>query len=354
MAGLVCVGALASPAAAAPPAGQAAGAWRPKLLFGTVNFNDQLAKHPDQWRQAAARMDGMLLHVHFFVRGMSAPGKAKIEGAEETIRGLAPLLKGKANVIELTYHLTGPDSSPERIARDHGAQVARMEKEFGIPVTGVNVDWILSQIAVQEAETPRNDSESDINYGRRVTKGLLAKSERYVKAFRQAGRDEPLYAVFPPAYMGEGDWAGVGKNPRPGVTLGGVLGGLFAVGYDGFVADSPLGLLRHPTYKQKGYWHALQAVQAVCRRDGKQFGFIVNNNNDKDGPAYDAQFQADVLEVADVLQEAGLRPDTLIVESWYKGPFRLAPDTEAGTLTNTFLRLADKVQAAPRGGSKSK
>ena len=342
----MCVVALQ--ASAAPPATSptTTAAWNPALLFGTVNFNEQLADDAAAWRRADARMDGMLLHVHFFVRGMAAPGTAKVDGAAETIRRLAPALKDKANVLELTYHLTGPDSSPERIARDHAAQVARIENEFGIPVAAVNVDWILSQIEVQAAETPPVEGEADADYGRRLTAGLIAKSERYVKAFRAAGRDEPLYAVFPPAYLGEGpDWPGVGRHPRPGMTLTDVLGGLFSVGFDGFTADSPLNLLRNPDLRAKGYWRALEAVEAVCRRDGKRFGFIVNGNNEKDGGDYDAQFQSDVLAVADLLREAGLRPDTLIVESWYRGPFRLAPDATPGTLTNTFLRLADSLDA---------
>ncbi len=325
------------------PTPKTAALWKPKLLFGTVNFNDQLAKNPDQWRRGAARMDGMLLHLHFFVRQMSAPGAQKVEGAEATIRQLAPMLQNKANVIELTYHIRDTTSSPEAIALDHARQIERMEKEFGIPIAGVNVDWILSGLAVQMTETPRQPTESDDAYFTRILKGVLAKSARYVAAFRAAGRGEALIAVFPPLYVDEGPWTNARSEVRPGITTSRILNGLFDLGFDGFTADSPFFILANPAYRTAGYYDALRSIEWTCKQRGKAFGFIVNGNNSEDGAAYDARFAKTSLEALDLVRAAGLRPDAIILESWYKGPFNLVPETQSDTLTGTFLSIAQKL-----------
>ncbi|MES2459587.1 MAG: hypothetical protein V4671_03330, partial [Armatimonadota bacterium] len=135
--------------------------WHPKLLFGTVNFHEQLAQKPQQWQKTAARVDGMLLHIHFWVRNMTTPGNQKVENVDAIKRAIAPSLQNKENVVELTYHIRDTTSSPEAIGRDHAAQVERLEKEFGIPITAVNVDWIIGSFEVQQIETPRLTGESD-------------------------------------------------------------------------------------------------------------------------------------------------------------------------------------------------
>lgn len=326
--------------------------WRPQLLFGGVNFHEQLAQNPQQWQKTAARMDGMLLHIHFWVRNKNVPSDTKvksttIENADAIKRGIAPSLRNKNNVIELTYHIRDATSSPETIALDHAAQVERLEKEIGIPISAVNVDWILGGLEVQKAETPRAAGESDDVYFTRILNGVVAKSARYVTAFRAAGRTEKLIAVFPPIYMDEGPWTNVRKAVRPGLTTSRIVNALFDIGFDGFTADSPYYLLANPTYRAAGYYDALRSIQWTCHQRGKSFGFIINGDNGENDPqAYDATFAKTSLEALELVRVAGLRPDQIVFESWFKGPFKLVPETQENTFTNTLLKIATKLDAA--------
>lgn len=317
--------------------------WKPQLYFGTVNFNDQLTNR-DAWKETAARTDGMLLHIHYFVRHMNTPANQKVEGVEDTTRRLAPALAGKPNIIELTYHIRDAATSPEEIARTHAQNIESIEK-LGIPIAAVNVDWILGGLDVQAQETPRRTDETDDAYFTRIIQGVVDKSARYVKAFRAAGRDEKLIAVFPPVYVDEGPWTNVRQKQRPGVTTSRILNGLFDVGFDGFTADSPYFILSNPTYKAGGYYDALRSIQWTCHQRGKSFGVIINGDNSKSGGEYDTQFATESLDALNMVIGAELRPEQLVSESWYKGPFSLVPETQKGTYTNTVLQLRQRLNA---------
>lgn len=297
----------------------------------------------------------MVLHLHYFVRHMNTPQNQKIADVESTIRKIAPALRDKSNLFELTYHIRNTDSSPEDIAKMHAQNIEDIEAA-GIPVSSVNVDWILSGfdvqvdhlsgLDVQSEQTPRLAGESDDVYVTRILDGVLAKSARYVAAFRAAGRDEKLIAVFPPIYIDEGPWTNVRKEKRPGITASRVLNGLFDIGFDGFTAGSPYFVLSNPAYRAAGYFDALRSIEWTCHQRNKSFGFIINGNNEKEGAAYDAQFQENTLASLKLVREAGLRPDQIVVESWYKGPFELVPETKPGTLTHTVLQVAEALDKA--------
>ncbi|BCM93702.1 hypothetical protein IAD21_05593 [Abditibacteriota bacterium] len=340
------LGLLATPLTAQTvPAPSTPAGWHPQLLFGTVNFNEQLANSPQQWQKTAARADGMLLHIHFWVRHMSTPSNNKVENAEAIERAIAPSLQGKKNIVELTYHIRDTGSSPEEIGRDHAAQVEKLEKDIGVSIDAVNVDWILSGFEVQMGEMPRQDNETDDVYFTRILNGVLAKSARYVAAFRAEGRTEKLIAVFPPIYMDEGPWTNARKQKRPGLTTSRVLNGLFDAGFDGFTADSPYFVLSNPTYRVAGYYDALRSIEWTCHQRGKSFGIILNGDNQEVGVAYDVQFGKTSLEALGLVRDAGLRPDQLVLESWYKGPFTLVPEDQAGTFSNTVMQVAAKLDA---------
>ncbi len=316
--------------------------WRPQLYFGTVNFNDQLTAL-DQWKQTAARTDGMLLHLHFFIRHLTTPGNQNVPNAAETIQKIAPNLAGKPNIIELTFHIQNAASSPEEIARTHAKNIADIEKA-GIPIAGVDVDWILSILDVETRQTMRLPSETDDHYFTRVLQGVIAKSARYVRAFRAAGRVEKLYAVFPPLYVDEGRWQNARKVVRGGITVSRILNGLFDAGFDGFTADSPYFILSNPTYKAAGYYDALHSIETTCHQRGKSFGIIINGDNKETSDAYDRQFAKTSLDALDLVMSAGLRPDQIISESWYKGPYHLVPETTPGSYTNTVLEIARRLK----------
>jgi hypothetical protein len=318
----------------------------PLLLFGTVNFNQQLADHPDQWRQTAQQTDGMLLHVHYFVRGKDTlGGNYSREQVVSVGKALAPALAGKQNCLELTFHIRDATTDPAALAREHAKNVADIERDMGIPITDVNVDWILSIFEVARTAAPRTASESDTEFADRLVTAAKAKSRIYVDAFRAAGRTERLHAVFPPVYLNQGPWQRRGRNVEPGtVQLTEVLTALFEAGFDGFTADTPLFLIADKQMEQQGYHDALRAAQEVCQTRGKTFGMIVNEDVDHRhklpaGDEWDRVYQQGCLEVISRLPAMRLRPQRIIVESWYKGPYTLVPETAPGSFTHTVLQV---------------
>lgn len=320
------------------------GPYRPRLYFGTVNSNAQLLE-AGGWPRTRARVDGMLLHLHFFLRHMETPGNRIVTNADKVIRGLAPLLAGKSNLIELTFHIRDAKSSPEQIGRTHASNIAALES-LGIPIAGVTADWILSILEVQTNETPRTAGEAREAFGQRILAGVVDKSARYLSAFRASGRSEPVYAVYPPLYLDEGPWTNARRVDRFGLTTSRIVEGLARVGFAGFVADSPFGVMANATYRGQGYFDALRSIQATCRSRGIVFGLILNGDNKAEaGEAYDLEYGANTVDALSLLLEQGLRPDPLVLESWYRGPYRLVPETLPGSFTHTVLEVARRLDA---------
>lgn len=323
--------------------GFAAEAWNPRLYFGTVNSNQQLLDGP-AWAKTRDRVDGMLLHLHFFVRHMETPGNKVISNADTVIRGLTPLLKGKPNLMELTFHIQNSKSSPEEIGRGHASNLAYLES-LGIPVAGVTADWILSIWSVATNEVQRREGEAREDYGKRVLQNMVGKSARYIRAFRAAGGKQAVHAVFPPVYMDEGRWVNARKSDRLGLNSSDIVLALGEVGFAGFVADSPFGIMQNPDYQAQGYLEALKRIEARCREKGLTFGLILNGDSKAEaGEAYDLDFGKNCLEGLELLKREGLRPDPLVLESWYRGPYRLVPETAPGTFTHTVLEIGSNLK----------
>ncbi len=59
----------------------------PKFYFGTVNYQEQLTNLPS-WKEALEASDGMLLHLHFWVRKMSTAPTKTVSNADAIIRGI--------------------------------------------------------------------------------------------------------------------------------------------------------------------------------------------------------------------------------------------------------------------------
>ena len=321
------------------------------VLFGTVNFNQQLADHPEQWQQTARRTDGMLLHVHYFVRGKDTLGGTYARDEVLAVgRKIAPSLAAKQNCVELTFHIRSDRTDPAAIAREHAKDIDEIERLMGIPISDVNVDWILSILDVAARQNPPHEGESTADHARRLAAAAGDTTRAYVRAFREAGRDERLHAVFPPVYVNQGRWNRRGKPvPHAGVQNTEVIARIFDAGFDGFTADSPLYLIEDKQLEAQGYHDALRAIQELCRGRGKDFGIIVNQDVDHvdqalRGDAWDAAYQAGCMEVIRRLPKMGLAPKRLIVESWYKGPFALVPETKHGTFTHTVLQVEEAIR----------
>ena len=305
-----------------------------RFYFGTVNFQDQLT-HPETWQQSIAAADGMLLHGHFFLKHLSTPSNAKVADADAIIAKIAPSLAGKNNVLEEAFHIhPGSSNSPEEIARSHVRDIEDLQRR-GIPVSALDVDWILSIFDVVSAQVPAETPQR----GEVILQKLVDLSARYVKAFRATGHQEALYLIFPPLYMDEGRWINARKVDRYGITTSRLISNLFAVGFAGYTADSPYSLITNRGYENAGYWEALHSIACTCQQNGKSFGFIVNGNNGEAGDAYDAKFEQDSLAELRWLESNHIHPDRLIFESWYKGPYTLTPESKSGSFTHAALLL---------------
>jgi hypothetical protein len=310
----------------------------PKFYFGTVNYQEQFT-NLSSWSNALNASDGMILHVHFWVRKMStAPTKA-VSNADDIARAIAPALSKKTNSIELTFHIRDSNSSPETIGIEHAKNIKELEA-LGIPIGSVNVDYILSIFDVAGARVPKETTDR----GKAMLEIMADLSARYVKAFRAAGRNEELHAVFPPLYMDEGVWTNARKVERWGLTTSKIIEMLFQVGFSGFTADSPYFVISNDGRQQAGYPQAIRSIEATCHQHGKQFGFIINGENKLKGDDYDFQFAKDTFNSYDWLIKNEVKPDRLFFESWYIGPYTLVPDTKDGTFTHTALELARKIK----------
>lgn len=91
----------------------------------------------------------------------------------------------------------------------------------------------------------------------------------------------------------------------------------------------------------------MRSIQWTCHQRGKSFGFIINgDNNETDPKKYDAEFTKNSLAALELVRDAGLRPDQIVFESWFKGPFELVPETQANTFTNATLQIAAALDKA--------
>jgi hypothetical protein len=324
-----------------------AGTWlhaAPTFYFGTVNYHEQFT-NASAWTNALNSSDGMLLHVHFWIRKMQVGGDRKVlTDADKIIREIAPALANKTNAIELTFHIRTSSTSPEAIGMEHAKNIRDLEA-LGIPIGSVNVDYILSIVDVASTMVPEGTEDR----GKAMLKIMADMSSRYVKAFRSSGRTEELHAVFPPLYMNEGRWTNARKQERWGLTTSKIIEMLFQAGFSGFTADSPVFVINNPEWQEAGYPDAIRSIANTCLLHGKSFGYIIAGDNQLQGDHYDRQLARDAFAAYDWLIRNKVHPDRLFLESWYKGPYTLVPDNRVGTFTHTAAQLAEKVRSGYTG-----
>jgi regulation of enolase protein 1 (concanavalin A-like superfamily) len=124
--------------------------------------------------------------------------------------------------------------------------------------------------------------------------------------------------------------------------------GAFSNNYSGFNTDSP--------YRGYQAWGGSETQTDAMRHrrkiilyeqwlqeQGRQHYFIANSTGgswpDTSTPAgrdaWDLQFKQDSLRSFQLHQLEGGRPDRVIFESWYEGPFSMVPETKNGSYANT-------------------
>jgi len=81
-------------------------------------------------------------------------------------------------------------------------------------------------------------------------------------------------------------------------------------------------------------------LQAWCTRNGVPFHLVVNTP-----PKKSAQdFHDGVMAYIQRLHQDRVRPDFMLVQSWYKYPDTYVPETEEYTMTYTALQAAEKIR----------
>ncbi len=121
--------------------------------------------------------------------------------------------------------------------------------------------------------------------------------------------------------------------------------GGFSNNFAGFTTDSPFG-----GYKQWGgsetnadaIRHRAKIIlyERWLQQQGREHQFIANTTPGNDTStqagrdAWDLLYKQQSLRSIQLHQLEGGRPDKVIFESWYEGPFTLVPETQNGTFTN--------------------
>lgn len=127
----------------------------------------------------------------------------------------------------------------------------------------------------------------------------------------------------------------------------------YAANFSGFTTDSPYAgyqrwggsetfpaarhhrekiLLYERWLQERGHEHQFIANSA----DGGAFdGFDTSTQTGRD--AWDLQYKAHSLRSIQLHQLEGGRPDKVIFESWYEGPFSLVPETKNGSFSNLAM-----------------
>lgn len=82
-----------------------------------------------------------------------------------------------------------------------------------------------------------------------------------------------------------------------------------------------------------------QDLQAWCTRNKVPFRLVVNTP-----PKNSQLFHDGVLAYVDRLHKDKVRPDHMLVQSWYKFPDTYLPETEKYTMTYTVLQAAEKIR----------
>ena len=82
-----------------------------------------------------------------------------------------------------------------------------------------------------------------------------------------------------------------------------------------------------------------QDLQAWCARNRVPFYLVVNTP-----PKNSQRFHDGVMAYIHRLHQDKVRPDLMLVQSWYKYPDTYMPETEKYTMTYTVLQAAEKIR----------
>lgn len=81
--------------------------------------------------------------------------------------------------------------------------------------------------------------------------------------------------------------------------------------------------------------------------ESRRSGLNIILNSEKGGNTSDTLFAEETLKLLDLYTERKVTPKRWVVQSWYPHPKRLAPEMDAGTLTNLVKEVIIRVRGGP-------
>lgn len=125
--------------------------------------------------------------------------------------------------------------------------------------------------------------------------------------------------------------------------------GTYKPNYAGFTTDSPYaGYMRWGESETQAdavkHRQKIRLYEAWLQSNGLEHQLIANSNTggatgtQAERDTWDTTFADDSLRSIMLHQLEGGRPDKVIFESWYDGPFTLVPETKSGSFANLALR----------------
>jgi len=94
--------------------------------------------------------------------------------------------------------------------------------------------------------------------------------------------------------------------------------------------------------KNKRNGEKFRNLQAWCTRNKVPYHHVVNTTPKKSNPA---SFHDGVLAYIEQLHQDKIRPDLMLIQSWYLMPATHVPETEKYTMAYTALQAAQKIKA---------
>ncbi|MCL5270908.1 MAG: hypothetical protein M1457_10265 [bacterium] len=245
--------------------------------------------------------------------------------------------------------VTAPDATEgETSARIELKKIARLARAGATP-DYLNLDHPIRRIN-EAAE--RNGTAFSLDQA-------VAELVDYMKAVRAVYPQIQFYLLsnFPNwGWKGERSYTGQTGKPMgwgdyyPVVTKAIDAANAAGIPLAGVTVDFPYdyatGLVRHPGFAndpQRTDWIArIRELENLVHGRGLKFTLIVNSQR---GGARDPKlYSEDTLAYIDLYRAAGGKPDVWLVESWYRYPRRVVPETEPYTMTNLVWEVMKKVE----------
>lgn len=326
-----------------------------QVYFGAYRNMDQLVEPDAKWNFVKQNMDGFIMHFGYWLNNDYKGDPIGV--GKKLAAQLNPLHKNW--MMEVGWP-NGIDDNFDDMGGSYGtkqaAQIKQFERDTGIVTNEISCDLRLFVMRDTVKYFP------DYNYAD-IYQKVLGDSPNYPADGPAKNPYWPTYVgimnrelpgvkinvTFPPIYVSWNQYPAANNemvitSPNNGVMKfegHDFMNSLFKPDIDGYIADSPYDIMSNPLYQGQGYLKKVVAIQTWLHQRGAQFSHIINgapNDKLKLSPTdWDAKYKENSLNALHLFQSVGGRADRYILESWYKGPYKIVPETEQGTYTNLVM-----------------